>query len=199
MPLIFLIAEDTAGAGMMRGVFVLSLSTLRPLPPSAPTRRAQAKRRRAPEARRRNATPVQRLWRRACQRAGHWALWQWSPAPARRRAPRSATRPFLLVRLRLNSVVTDLRLSWIQGGKRTVYFAAFRIRYSHFCTSTDVLRLGCRLKIRPQWLKFKKMLVLVGLESLSEIPSVQTAPKRDPNTRPDRSKQSYPVQTVAKY
>ena len=29
LPLIFLIAEDTAGAGMMRGVFVLSLSTLR--------------------------------------------------------------------------------------------------------------------------------------------------------------------------
>lgn len=40
LPLIFLIAEDTAGAGMMRGVFVLSLSTLRPLPPSAPTRGA---------------------------------------------------------------------------------------------------------------------------------------------------------------
>ena len=56
LPLIFLIAEDTAGAGMMRGVFVLSLSTLRPLPPSAPTRGAgKAAARTRGEATKRNA------------------------------------------------------------------------------------------------------------------------------------------------
>ena len=44
------------GAGMMRGVFVLSLSTLRPLPPSAPTRGAgKAAARTRGEATKRNA------------------------------------------------------------------------------------------------------------------------------------------------
>ena len=69
-------------------------------------------------------------------------------------------------RLRLNSVVTDLRLLWIQGGGSGQYI-------SQLFGSTDVLQLGwnCRLhlKIRPQWLKFKKMLILVGLELLSSV------------------------------
>jgi len=151
---------------MMRGVFVLSLSTLRPLPPSAPTRRAKAKRRRAPEARRRNATPVQRLWRRACQRAGHWALWQWSPAPgARRRAPRSAYDHFYRSKPSVNRSKEGAEADSI----------------------TDLLKLGClHLKIRPQWLKFKKMLVLQPIPAYMRL-SVGCLFLRSPSRVPYRT------------
>ena len=103
LPLIFLIAEDTAGAGMMRGVFVLSLSTLRPLPPSAPTRGAgKAAARTRGEATKRNAFATSVAPGVPKGRAlGPLAV----VTRARRttQSPRSATRPCLLVKLRLNS------------------------------------------------------------------------------------------------
>jgi hypothetical protein len=84
LPLI-LGAEHSAGAGMMRGVFVLSLSTLRRFP--HPRRRAPAKQWRAPEAPKRNAcaTSVARRGaetQRVCNvcgagRAKGQGIWPW--------------------------------------------------------------------------------------------------------------------------
>ena len=110
LPLIFLIAEDTAGAGMMRGVFVLSLSTLRPLPPSAPTRGAgKAAARTRGEATKRNACATSVAPGVPKGRA----LGPLAVVTRARRTPQSPTLRYTTMfigLLRLNPVFTDLRL-----------------------------------------------------------------------------------------
>ena len=74
-------------------------------------------------------------------------------------SPRSATRPCLLVKLRLNSVVPICVSCGSKEAEADSIFRSFSDPLSCFCTSTDVLQLGwnfrLHLKIRPQWLKFK--------------------------------------------
>ena len=123
LPLIFLIAEGTAGAGMMRGVFVLSLSTLRPLPPSAPTRGAgKAAARTRGEATKHNACAASVAPGVPKGRAlGPLAV------VTRARTPQSPTLRYTT--MFIGKTTSKLR---IQGGKRTVYFAAFRILFLYF-------------------------------------------------------------------